>query len=194
MFKRIVCIHGIGGLERETYFHHLKSFCESLGLEVFMPSLGGYKNGISYEDWADYFDKNLAQKLDEQTIVLAQSVGTLFFVKYLSAKRLNVGFYISCCGPAEIEKQDKSNKLRYETSLLFKPKEADFAFFKNLNFPKHSFFCDNDTFFDLENLENYAEKIGGTKHLVLGKAHFNFDGSEAGVEELETFIKSLTIK
>lgn len=182
-------IHGIGGLNREMYFPKTKAFLEKLGLQVFMPSLGGYRENTSYTLWKDYFDKNLKGELGEDTIVIAQSVGTQFIVKYLCETGLKVGLYVSCCGPRFINKCLFENTLRDKFAFKFKLTKKEFEFFKNLDFPKHSFYSDNDNFFDIKNLEAYADAIGAEKHLTFGRAHFNFEGAENGVPELEEFLK-----
>ena len=84
--KNIVVVHGIGGIEREPYFPHLKQTCQDLGLEVFMPSLGSYKDQVTYEIWKDYFDKNILPYIDKNTIFVAQSLGTQFAIKYIVEK------------------------------------------------------------------------------------------------------------
>ena len=190
MLKKVILIHGVGGIGKEKYFPATKKFLENLGLEVFMPSLGGYKENTSYESWSDFFDKNLKHKFGKDTIVIAQSIGTQFLIKYLSKTNLELGLYISCCGPRFMQACFGENNLRDKVSTSFIPSDEEFETFKNLNFPKHSFYSDNDTFFNLENLESYADAIGAEKHLCLNRAHFNFDGAEGGVAELENFLKA----
>lgn len=190
MINKVVLIHGIGGLEREPFFPHLKNFCESIGLNVFMPNLGNYRENIKYEDWAKYFDNNLLHILDKNTIVVAQSIGTQFSVKYLSNKNIELGLYISCAGPRQIlnQRENAPERGRLEinpVAKLFKPTDNEFNNFKNLRFQKYSFFSDNDMWFEQSNLENYADEIGSIKILTPGKSHYN---EHEIFEELENFI------
>ncbi len=194
MYNKVVLIHGIGGLNRELYFPSLKRYLENLGIEVMMPSLGGYRDGTTYSHWESYFDKEILSNLDENTIVVAQSMGTQFAVKYIANKKLNIGLYISTAGPKnvldmkpEIGEKREVYKL---TSHQFVPTDSEFEMFKNLPFEKFSFYSNNDNFFNEENLESYAEAIGATKCFLEDKAHFNKEEIALGFKELEEFIKS----
>ena len=194
--KNIVVVHGIGGIEREPYFPHLKQTCQDLGLEVFMPSLGSYKDQVTYEMWKDYFDKNILPYIDKNTIFVAQSLGTQFAIKYIVEKNLNIGAYISCAGPYNILDMRKTAPERAfsfaPTSSLFKPTDAEFKMFKQKPFAKYSFFCDDDIFFEQSNLENYSKSINSTPIFIKGKGHFNFDAGVFEFNELEDLIKQIT--
>ena len=190
--KNIVVVHGIGGIEKEMYFPHLKQFCERLGLEVFMPSLGNYREGTTYELWKKYFDENIAMHINNNTSFVGQSIGTNFAVKYLVERNLNPAVYISMAGPynvLELRKDAPERAFSFApTSSLFKPTQNEFEIFKTKQFPKYSFFCDNDIFFEQSNLENYSKAINSEAILVKGKKHF---GVEI-VPELEALIKKIT--
>lgn len=192
--KNLVIVHGIGGIEREMYFQHLKSFCENLGLKVFMPSLGSYRNGATYELWKKYFDENIASHINSDTIFVGQSVGTNFAIKYLVERNLNPAVYISMAGPYDILKfrtdAPESTRNFAPYAKTFKPSQNEFDNFKTRPFAKYSLFCDNDTFFEQSNLENYSEAIGSNAILVKGKMHFGFEE----VPELENLIEKLVNK
>ena len=189
--KNIVIVHGIGGIEREMYFSHLKSFCESLGLKVFMPSLGSYRDGTTYDKWKKYFDENIASVINHDTIFVGQSVGTNFAIRYLVERNLNPAVYISMAGPFDILqfRKDAPDKVHSfaPCAKLFKPSKQEFESFKSKPFLKYSFYCDNDIFFEQSNLESYSKAIGSKAILVKGKMHFNVEV----VSELETLIEKL---
>lgn len=191
--KNIIVIHGVGGLEREVYFSHLADTCKELGLEVIIPSLGSYRQGTTYSLWKEYFDKFLKDKIDKDTIIVAQSIGTQFAVKYLSEKKIKIGAYISTAGPFDVlsyREEQKEPARRFEnTAITFKPTIDEFNSFRELDFPKFSLYCDNDIFFEQENLENYARAINSKPVFVKGKAHFGVPE----VKELEDLIKELVL-
>ena len=188
--KNIVIVHGIGGIEREPYFPHLKQTCQDLGLKVFMPSLGSYKDQVTYEMWKDYFDKNILPYIDQNTIFVAQSLGTQFAIKYIVEKNLNIGTYISCAGPynvLDIKKTAPERAFSFAPIFgLFKPTDIEFKTFQ------HSLFCDDDIFFEQSNLENYSKSINSTPIFIKGKGHFNFDAGVFELTELEDLIKQIT--
>ena len=193
--KNIVIVHGIGGIEKEPYFPHLKETCEKLGLKVFMPSLGSYRDGISYEGWKAYFDKNILPYISEHTIFVAQSIGTQFAIKYIIEKNLDVGAYISCAGPRYVSNLRRTAPERAFSfgpiSSSFKPTDEEFENFKQKSFPKFSLFCDDDIFFEQSNLEDYSKAINSTPIFIKGKGHFNFDAGVFELNELEDLIKKI---
>ena len=116
MFNNVVIIHGVGGLHREPYFNALKLKCENLGMTVYMPSLGGYRDNITYDMWQNYFDENILPIINDKTLLIAQSMGTQFVVKYFAANKINVGLYISLAAPGDIlnirpEMTEKAKKI-----------------------------------------------------------------------------------
>ncbi len=194
--KSIVVIHGIGGIEKEPYFPHLKEKCEAIGLKVFMPSLGSYRENISYEQWKDYCDLNILPNIiPQETIFVGQSIGTQFLVKYLVEKNLNIKAYISCAGPFDVLDMKPTAPERAFSfapiSKLFKPTKEEFFEFSQKTFPKYSLFCDDDIFFLQENLENYSKAIKSTPIFIKGKGHFNFDAGVFELNELEELIEKL---
>ena len=195
MYKNIVIIHGIGGFHREKYFDHLKEMCENLGLKVYMPSFGGYKDGITYDMWKEKFDNEVLPYIGKDTILVAQSMGTQFVVKYFAENKVNVGVYISTAGPYDIHdiKPEMNEKaIAFEpVSIIFTPTDTEREIFKNLDFPKYSFYSDNDIFFSEENLSNYAKSIGSNVTMIPGKSHFNTEDMLDGFVELEDMIKDL---
>ena len=196
--KNIVVVHGVGGIERESYFPHLKQTCQDLGLQVFMPSLGGYKDQITYEMWRDYFDQNILPYIDNNTIFVAQSLGTQFAIKYIVERNLNISTYISCAGPYDVLAMKKNAPERAASfapiTKLFKPTDAEFEIFKQKPFVKYSLFSDDDIFFEQTNLETYSKFIGSTPIFIKGKGHFNFDACVFELNELEDLIKQIITK
>ena len=194
MINKVVLIHGIGGLGREIYFPSLKEYLENLGIEVFMPSLGGYKDKTTYPQWESCFDKEILPHLDSETIVVAQSMGTQFAVKYIAKRKPDIGLYISTAGPKNVldmkPEIGEKREVYKVTACQFAPTESEFETFKNLPFEKFSFYSNNDNFFTQENLESYANAIGATKIFVKNKQHFNMEEIALGFKELEEFIKN----
>ena len=193
MIKNIVLIHGIAGIKDGSYFYPLKKKFESLGIKIYMPKFHGYKEDeFSYLEWENYFLQNKDLFCDE-TILIAQSLGTQFAVKFLSENKLGVALYVSCAGAydfSEMREEITNARLMLEKARDFLPTEKDFEYMKNANFKKFSLFTDNDTFFFQKNLEKYAEKIGATPFLIKGKAHFNVPAGVKRLPELETLLEN----
>lgn len=198
--SKAIIIHGLGGL-KEQYFPHLAKVCEGLGLEVVMPSFGSYRENTNYEKWHEQFDQSFLQKLDGETIVVANSLGTQFFVKYLAEKKVNVKAYISVAGAGEILNMKPTAPERVlnarNVSETFAPSKNDFEIFKNFDFPKFSFYSDNDRYFEQSNLEKYTKLIDSKPIFLPNRNHFDqTDDGKINTEflELEDLIKKLMKK
>lgn len=196
--NKVVIIHGLGGL-KEKYFPHLAQACKDLGLEVFMPNLGSYHDpeGIDYEMWRQRFEDNLPFNLDEDTIVIANSLGTQFVVKYIAENKVKIKAYISVSGARNITDMRATAPERVlnaaPISAKFAPSDNEFETFKNLDFAKFSYFSDDDRFFVYENLEKYSKAIGSKPLFIPNRCHFDRINGEDLTEfyELEELIKSL---
>ncbi len=200
--KKVVVIHGLGG-PKETYFPHLAETCKKLGLEVFMPNLGSYhdEGGTTYQIWKSKFDKEILPHLDKETLVITNSLGTNFFIKYFAETKTRISAYISCAGgfdPSEMRPTAPhrilTNEIALKTISSFIPKKEEFDIVKKLKFPKYSFFSDNDRFFFQENLEEYAKGIGAKSFLIQGMSHFDMtpDGEWlTNFTELETLVSQI---
>lgn len=192
MIKNIVLIHGIAGIKDGSYFYPLKEKFEKLGIKIYMPRFKGFRDdGFSYAEWENYFISNEDLFCDE-TILIAQSLGTQFAVKFLSEHKLGVALYVSCAGAydfSEMREEILNANVMLEKAREFLPTKKDFAYIKNADFEKYSLFTNNDTFFFQKNLEKYAEKIGATPYLIKGKAHFNVPAGVKRLPELENLIE-----
>lgn len=201
--NKIVIIHGLGGL-KETYFPHLAETCKKLNLEVFMPTLGSYhdEGGTSYEIWKGKFTAEILPHIDKNTIIVANSLGTAFFVKYFAETKVEIGAYISCAAaydPSNMKptapERIITNEIAKKTIASFVPKKEEFKAVKSIKCPKWSFFSDNDRFFFQENLENYSKSIGSKATLLKGKNHFDMtlDGEPfTNFTELEDLITQIS--
>lgn len=83
--ENVVFICGAGGDAGMTYVPKLKEFCEENGLHFFAPHMPSFEDGITYKKYEMSFE-NTAKRIEPQhTLVVAQSVGTNFFVKYFAS-------------------------------------------------------------------------------------------------------------
>lgn len=196
--KKVLIVHGLGGL-KEQYFPHLAKVCESLGLDVIMPNFGSYRENTNYKIWKTKFDNEILQRIDNETIVVANSLGTQFIVKILAEKKIDVGAYISVAGAGEILNLKPTAPERVlnakNVSETFSPSKKEFEIFKNLNFPKFSFYSNNDRFFEKENLELYTELIDSKKLFLPNRNHFDKNDATDEFylifEELEELVKKI---
>ena len=192
----IIYIHGVGGVHRESYITWLEKELKHLNLNVIIPSLGGYRDGITYLSWKTEFEKLCKNYINKNTIVIAQSMGTQFFVKYMAETNGEVAAYISCAAPygaRNIKPQEDMEKLKLmgKAAKTFIPTAKEYNRFKNLTFNKYSFYSNGDIFFELDNLEKYYKAIGATPHFIKNKGHFNFSAGVHDFPELLNLVKEI---
>lgn len=153
------------------------------------------KTALRIKHGGGVFDANYKSLLNKDTIVLAQSVGTSFIVKYLAEKKAEIGCYISCAAPYNVTKFRKEIKDAAQRFVVaaktFVPNKKEYSAFKSLPFKKYSFYSDNDCFFNQSNLEEYVKSVGSLGIMLPNKNHFSVDGAPEELTEVEEFIKSI---
>lgn len=162
--KTVIFICGLGGDAGMTYVPSLREFCESKGYVFYTPHMPSFEEGITYAKYKKSFEnliksENIANF--ENVLLIGQSAGTNFVVKYLAEKPMKIGGYISCAGfrfPPDKVSLDKFSSLK-----SFYPTNKQYEIFKNLPFKKYSIFGGKDCFFTTENLSKYADDIGSEK-------------------------------
>ena len=190
-YKNIVIIHGVGGLHRESYFEHLAQHCRGLGLNVIMPSFGGYKDDITYQQWKAQADTEVLPYLGQQTILFAQSMGTNFAVKYIAERKATIGLYITAAASCQFAKSKVEHPSIDKIIGIFKqftPLQADYNYIKGLPCKKYSFYSDNDQFTSVQVLQEYARLVGAQAILVKGAGHFDFAADVLKFAQLEDLI------
>lgn len=168
MIKDVIFICGLGGDAGMTYVQSLKDFCEKKGFNFYAPHMPSYEDVITYDKYKASFENLLKQqniKDFENVLIIAQSAGTNFIVKYLANSPLNLGGYISCSGFSGEADRGLSKETKERLSVLnsFFPTEQEYKKFKEMNFKKYSIFGGKDCFFTTNNLSKYAELIGAEK-------------------------------
>ncbi len=172
--KNIVFICGLGGDAGMTYVPNLKLFCNKRNMRFYAPSMPSFEEGISYQKYVNNFEKFVEhEKINlEETLLIAQSAGTNFAVKYFSKHPFNFKGYISVSGFSKQPDQLLSkNNQKLSVLESFYPTEKEYEIFKNLNFPKFSIYGGKDCFFTKENLKNYAIKIGAKEYFDQNGVH-----------------------
>lgn len=168
MIKEVIFICGLGGDAGMTYVPELKRFCEERGVKFYAPHMPSFQEGITYDKYKKSFDNLIKEekiKNFEKVLIVCQSAGTNFIVKYLANNPIKLGGYISCAGFSAGPDQAISDEIKSRLSVLnsFFPTESEYDKFRALPFKMYSIFGGRDCFFTYENLSNYAEKIGAEK-------------------------------
>lgn len=136
---------------------------------------------IHYSDWKNGLDEIYNQgKINENTIVIAHSLGTIAFVKWLSEKNIKVNTFISLAGVGGlVDKKEAGIKASIKRTVMnsfgkdFMPSDDDFKKFKENVKIRHSFYSDNDHLFTEETLKSFAGKIDANTTVTKGQGHYS---------------------
>ena len=140
----------------------------------------------TYEAWEkvldEYRDKGI---LNEDSIIIAHSLGTQFIIKYLARNNISIDTYISVAGFVDFKGREDLERIL----IPFAPTEEEFLKCTELINNRYSVYSDNDELNGVEKLEGYADKLSAEKVLIEGAGHFN---PKSGVEEIEEINKIIT--
>jgi len=181
--KNVFVIHGYNGDTTETFGPYIKKECEKRNLPCFFPTFP-IREEATFENWAGKMDQFLnEQAFNEETIVIAHSLGTRFWPMYASLKHIKIHTFISIAGFL----QDHSGREDLgKVVQRFAPTQNDFDNLIHLTQNRYAIYSDNDHLNPQEELERYAEKIQAQKVFIKGKGHF---GRKSGVKQLPEVIK-----
>lgn len=173
MMKNVMIIHSYNGDTADSFACDVEEKCRENGVEYHFPHFP-VRRQASYESWKRIMDK---ENINEETILIAHSLGTQFVPKYLAETNRKIDTYISVAGYLHYEGRSDLE----EINRNFEPSAADFEKCRTLIRRRISLYSDNDRMNPLAKLEAYADALDGQKVQVNGAGHFD---PASGVREL----------
>jgi len=176
----IFLVHGYNGIPK--IFHYFKDTLEKSGHEVVMPSFPTQAD-ITQDGYFTIFNKH-KDKIDENTVIIAHSIGNIMVLKYLFTNDISILGYISLAGfgePFINEGRDDLNKVIAPLRLT----DEELAKLPALIGKSYSIYSDNDHIVPFDILKKYPKIIGAKDCLIPGIGHM---GSKSGLEELPEVI------
>lgn len=175
--KNAIIIHGYNGIPK--IFTWLKTELESREYEVCMPEFSP-REGVVYDNWEEVLD-NYKSNFNNETIVIAHSIGNEFIIKYLYKNNLSIKLYIGLAGFAEYFECEGKDDLNRATKE-FLVDENEINTFKELVKIKYCIYSDNDHIVPFEVLERFPKSIDSKSILIKGIGHM---GSKSGLENIQ---------
>lgn len=96
----VVLIHGYNSHGNQGWFKTIKDQLFAAGIQCEAPSFPG-DDLPNYEDWVNFFEKEVKDKISPQTIIITHSLGHNFLVNYLSEQELNFAEALLVAPPAD---------------------------------------------------------------------------------------------
>lgn len=182
--KNLVVIHGVNGGINETFGPYLEEEVKSRGINYYAPEFP-VKKEATYEKWAEVLDGIFEQGLiDENTIIVAHSLGNIFIVRYLLSKKQSIGLYIGLAGFADY----KSNERKDLEEIVnnFKIPVENIKNVIRLMPKRFSLYSDNDHILKQEDMEAFANLINSNKVFIPNIGHM---GKKSGIKEIPQIIE-----
>lgn len=177
-------IHGSYGNPYKNWIPWLKSELSKRKLDVLVPHFptGSYQN---YENWSKVLNAYLEIGcINENTIFLTHSLGSIFIIKFILEKKLKVKKIITVSGFNNIYFDDDANLY---TSFYLEDNKI-----KNIKNYCEDIICiisDNDPYIKLFDSKNFISNCQAQKVLINNGGHFNEQSGYKEFKELLNYIK-----
>ena len=183
--KNVIIIHSYNRDTKDSLDSSIEKTCRNNNIDYYFPNFPT-RSEATYGAWEkvldEYRDKGI---LNEDSIIIAHSLGTQFIIKYLARNNISIDTYISVAGFVDFKGREDLERIL----IPFAPTEEEFLKCTELINNRYSVYSDNDELNGVEKLEGYADKLSAEKVLIEGAGHFN---PKSGVEEIEEINKIIT--
>lgn len=177
----VLLVHGYNGSPK--IFEYFRDVLRRDGYEVVIPNFP-VREEITLDRYLNVFDE-YSDKINENTIVVAHSVGNILTLKYLCLNNIFIQGYISLAGfgePFMTEGRDDLNKVLAPLRLTNAEKDK----LPRLIGKSYSIYSDNDHIVPFQLLQEYPKIIGAKAIMVPGIGHM---GSKSGLEKLPEVVE-----
>jgi len=182
MEGNLFIIHGFHGLT-PIIKEYIEPESKKLGIETYVP-IFPKEIDADFNKWKNimdtYYNKGL---INENTIIIAHSIGAVFIPKYLAEKNIKIKLFISMAGflRVEIDREDLKQSVK-----KFLPVYEEINKSIELMPNRYAIYSNNDHLFSREILEEYADKFQSNKVFIHNVGHM---GRKSGIKELPEVIE-----
>ena len=179
--KNYFIIHALGRTSSDYWYEFIKRKVESNGYKCFVPTLPEIEK-MSYDSWKKVFDK-YKKFINEDSVFIGHSTGSIFSVKYLMDNRIKISKFISVVGFNKAN--TKSVNLLWEdiNKTFFVNNLEDFKQFAK---ERIAFYSPTDIY-DFNLLEEFATSIDAVKEVIEDAGHFT-KGYEKEFKEIIKYL------
>ncbi len=182
--KNVFIIHSYNGDTEYSFAPSIEKMCKENNINYYYPKFP-IRSKATYESWEnvlnDYKERGI---LNDESIVISHSLGTLFIPKYLVRNNVKISTYISVAGFVNYRGREDLE----DVSKKYQPTDKEFNECQTLVDNIYSIYSDNDEMNSMDKLEKYAEKLSANKILIKGAGHFNPKSNVTKINELDKII------
>jgi len=171
--SNIFVLHSLNGDTLKMWGQDVKEKFEEKKIDVIMPEFP-IREDSRYEKFRNilklYLDNG---QLNENSIVIAHSIGNAYFVRFCMEMNLKPKVYIAVAPGAVYEYLSTRNDYIVEVKKQAYVKQEAFEYMKKLNIKKYCLYSDEDD----NNFEKFTRFIADTSSEGIYLKHYNhFDG------------------
>jgi len=178
--KNYFIIHALGRTEDDYWYKYIKKYVNDQGYECYVPTLPNI-NEMNYDSWKKEFDK-YKQYINEDSVMIGHSTGSIFIVKYLTENNINIYKFISVVGFNEVNPLSINLSWEDINKSFF---VDDLKKFKVFAKERISFYSPTDVY-DFNVLNRFATDIDALKIIIDTAGHFT-----KGYDEFKELLKYL---
>ncbi|MBQ6991555.1 MAG: alpha/beta hydrolase [Clostridia bacterium] len=181
--KNVILIHGYNGIP--PVFKWLKTELNKREYKVIIPEFP-VREGVKYLNWKNIFNQ-YKNNLNENSIVIAHSIGNEFFIKYMYENTINIKMYIGLAGFSKsFICEGKDDLTRALKEFLVSDEELNY--FKNSVDKKYAIYSNDDHIVPFNILEDYVKTIKANPVYIEGIGHM---GRKSNVEKIPEILEIL---
>lgn len=181
----IFVIHSYNGDTADSFAPSAEKLAAENGIPYYFPVFP-VRQEASFESWSAVMDQ-YRSLIDEETIMIAHSLGTLFVPKYTAENHLKFKAFISIAGYMDYKGRGDLEAIMES----FYPGPDDFAECGKLIERRYSLYSDHDRMNEREKLLKYAGLLNGEKIMVEGAGHFDPQSGVREIRQLNDILLSL---
>ena len=188
--KNIFIIHGFMGSNIENWFPYVKEKIDSRNINCVIPQFPIDIKNHNYDKWKKLLDLYNYEynMIDENTIMIGHSTGSICCVKYLIDTKTKIDKLILVSGFNNVFAEDKDDIHNKINPTYYMEDDQ----LKEINKYVKEVICiygDNDPYIPQSNLHEFAEKISAKEIVVQGGGHLN---KESGYSKFDEMIEILS--
>ena len=185
--KNVIIIHSYNGDTKDSFAPSIEKTCRENDIDYYFPHFPT-RSEATYEAWEKVLDEYRNRGiLNEDSIIIAHSLGTQFIIKYLAKHNISIDTYISVAGFVDFKGREDLERIL----IPFAPTDEEFFKCAELINNRYSVYSDNDELNGVEKLEGYADKLSAERILIKGAGHFNPKSEITKIDEINNIITKI---
>ncbi len=159
----VILMHGWGGHGKMGWFKEVKKFLTNKNIDVIAPDFPN-TDSPKYQEWRDFFKKNIQPKINDQTVFIGHSLAPSFLMHYITEENLQLQQAIFVAPVLHNRISELNN---------FFEKDFNWSKIKKLIKKVIVLGSDDDLYITLNDFQELSEKLSAKFILHKNRGHFS---------------------